>query len=428
MKESNQYDVIVVGTGPGGATVAREMARLQKKVLMLEWGNFTTINGSIPQAIQNVGTPFKHVLFTYNMLGMVRAVTTGGSSVYYYATAFDPPFDMLKQYGIDISKEIDEVKQEIPIAPLRDDLIGPLAKRIMHSANDLGYNWKKLNKFVYQGKCRPNCDKCNYGCPYGAKWNARYFVQDALAYGATLKTHAKVTQVLIEGQTAVGVEYLKNCVKQKAFAPIVVIAAGGIGSPVILRQSGFQNAGYDYFFDPLIITMGEVKDIKGGKEFPMTAGIHIEDEGYMMTDMTIPNLLYQAFSAETFRFDRLFAHPGTLTIMIKEKDKLGGRLTNCGGVRKKLSPSDYSSLHLGHERAKKILKNAGAKHIFKSWYVAAHPGGTVKINDIVNSDLQTHISNLYVCDCSVIPESFGMPPTLTLIGLGKRLARHLNQA
>jgi choline dehydrogenase-like flavoprotein len=57
--------------------------------------------------------------------------------------------------------------------------------------------------------------------------------------------------------------------------------------------------------------------------------------------------------------------------------------------------------------------------------VAAHPGGTVKIGDIVDSNLQTEYENLYVCDCSVIPEAWGLPPTLTLIGLGKRLAKHL---
>jgi hypothetical protein len=36
------------------------------------------------------------------------------------------------------------------------------------------------------------------------------------------------------------------------FDPRVVISAGGIGSPVILRASGMLEAGYDFFFDPLI--------------------------------------------------------------------------------------------------------------------------------------------------------------------------------
>ena len=69
-----------------------------------------------------------------------------------------------------------------------------------------------------------------------------------------------------------------------------------------------------------------------------------------------------------------------------------------------------------------------AKDICKTRCFAAHPGGTVKVGDVVDSDLQTELQNLYVCDCSVIPEAWGLPPTLTLIGLGKRLAKHLATA
>ena len=46
--------------------------------------------------------------------------------------------------------------------------------------------------------------------------------------------------------------------------------------------------------------------------------------------------------------------------------------------------------------------------------------------DILDSDLKTEYDNLYVCDCSVIPEAWGLPPTLTIIALGKRLAKHLS--
>jgi choline dehydrogenase-like flavoprotein len=133
-----------------------------------------------------------------------------------------------------------------------------------------------------------------------------------------------------------------------------------------------------------------------------------------------------AFTAEVFRLHKLFSHSHTLQIMIKAKDSLGGRLTYRGGVRKDLVQSDKQKLLKGYERAKDILKNAGAKGIYKSWYIAAHPGGTVKINDLIDSDLKTEYDNLYVCDCSVIPQAWGLPPTLTLIGLGKRLAKHLS--
>ena len=82
-------------------------------------------------------------------------------------------------------------------------------------------------------------------------------------------------------------------------------------------------------------------------------------------------------------------------------------------------------LSRGYERARKILENAGAKGIFKTSYLAAHPGGTVKVGQLVDINLKTEYDHLYVCDCSVIPESWGLPPTSTIIALEKRLAKYL---
>ncbi|MGD8806051.1 MAG: GMC oxidoreductase, partial [Chloroflexota bacterium] len=48
-----------------------------------------------------------------------------------------------------------------------------------------------------------------------------------------------------------------------------------------------------------------------------------------------------------------------------------------------------------------------------------------KINDVVESNLETEIDNLFVCDCSVIPEAWGVPPVITLLALGKRLGKYL---
>ncbi len=419
------YDVIVAGSGPGGATVAKEMSQQGKKVLILEWGGNAPITGTALQFITQAGIPGKSLLITNHLLGMVRGITTGGSSVFYYGTAFDPPMDMLKAHGMDITKEVEEIKQELPVKPLADHLIGPMAKRIMASARDLGYAWNPLPKFVFQERCQPNCWRCNYGCPFGAKWNARMFVNQAVDNGAVLINGAKVLRVLTENNRAVGVEYQKKGTLHKAHAPQVVISAGGIGSPMILRASGIQAAGYDWFFDPLITVMGTVPDMEGGREYPMAAGLHMEDEGFVMTDMTVPLTLNLVFNAEVFRFHKMTAHARTLSIMIKIKDSLGGRLTEKGGVRKKLAPADKEKFKRGFARAKDILKNAGADDVWKSWYIAAHPGGTVKVGDLLDSNLKTRMENLYVCDCSVIPEAWGLPPTFTILALGKRLAKHL---
>ena len=121
----------------------------------------------------------------------------------------------------------------------------------------------------------------------------------------------------------------------------------------------------------------------------------------------------------------MFSRSKTLQIMVKAKDELGGKLTDRGDVRKILDHKEKQKLRNGFERAKKILQNAGAKDVFATQYLAAHPGGTVKVGDLLDSNLMTSYDNLFVCDCSVIPEAWGMPPTTTIIGLGKRLAKHL---
>ena len=420
-------DIIVVGSGPGGATVAKELSLRNKKVLILEWGDNNPLNGSFVQGFRTLLVPGRSLLFTPQMLALVRGITTGGSTVHYYATSFPVPFDMLKSYGIDISDEVKELREELPVAPLKDEMVGPMSKRLTDSAQSLGYNWKNLDKFMYQDKWRPGYKFGHYGDPHRVKWSARMYVEEALANGADLINHARVSKVLLEGKKAVGVEFKKGNKKHQAFAPKVVISAGGIGTPVILRTSGIKRAGYDFFFDPLIGVRGTVKDIDvPTSEIPMTAGVHIEDEGYMMTDMAHPFATTAIFAAGVLRFHKMFSRRNTLQIMVKAKDELGGKLTDRGGVRKILDIKEKHKLRNGFERAKKILKNAGAKDIYKTQYLAAHPGGTVKVGDLVDSNLMTQYDNLFVCDCSVIPEAWGMPPTTTIIGLGKRLAKYLS--
>jgi choline dehydrogenase-like flavoprotein len=421
----SSFDTIVVGSGPGGATVARELSRRGDRVLILERGPNRPVSGRLPQLMREAMIPGRSLLLTPKLLAMIRAITAGGSSVYYYATAFDPPFGRLARHGVDISAEVEELKSELPYAPLADHLIGPAASRIMDSARSLGVDWQPLPKLVYQDRCRPDCDKCTLGCPYGAKWTSRVFLDEAVGNGAAFLDRARVDRVVVEDGVATGVDARVNGRRQRFHGARVVVAAGGIGSPVILRASGITRAGRDFFFDPLVIVMGVVKELRGGREFPMATGINMAGEGYVLSDLVLPRLLYQLFTAEVLRFHRLLDHASVLPIMVKIRDSLGGRLTNSGGVRKSLSEFDRDKLRRGSHRATSILEKAGARGIFSSWRLATHPGGTVKIGDIVDSDLKTEVDNLYVCDASVIPEEMGLPPTLTIIGLGKRLSKHL---
>jgi choline dehydrogenase-like flavoprotein len=43
----------------------------------------------------------------------------------------------------------------------------------------------------------------------------------------------------------------------------------------------------------------------------------------------------------------------------------------------------------------------------------------------VDKDLATPVRGLHVCDASVFPEALDRPTVLTIVALGKRLAKHL---
>ncbi len=420
-----EYDAVIAGSGPGGATVARELAGKGKKVLILEWGDFDPVRGKVVETVKRALLPGKGLLLTPQLVGMIRAITTGGSSLLYCATAFDPPEHLFSSHGVDVSAQLAEIKNEIPMAPLEDRLMGPGPRRFFESAAELGYDVKKLNKFIYQDRCKPSCQLCSYGCPYLAKWNARNFVEEALSAGASIINHAKVTRVIYEGKTAVGLSYKKDGMERSVYAKKVILAAGGIGTPLILRKSRIKAAGHDFFFDPLIFVFGKVPGINEGRAVPMSTGVHFADDGIVMTDFNMPRILKLMFDLEVFKFTRAFYFSNVIPVMIKIRDDLGGELTDRGGIRKPLSREDKLRLEKGAMHAERILKKAGATDVYKSWVFAAHPGGTVKMGELVDENLKTRYENLYVCDCSVMPQEWGLPPTLSILVLAKRLAAHL---
>jgi choline dehydrogenase-like flavoprotein len=422
--DPSSYDAVVVGSGPGGATVARQLARRGWRVLVLEQGSSAPLTGTLGQMAKMAAVPGKGMFIQRDASLLVQGVTAGGSSAVNFATAAAPPKEMFAAYGIDLTPALGELRAELPIGPLPDNLVGPMASRIMDRARSLGLDWQKLDKMIRPQICRSGCWRCAYGCPFGAKWTARDFLDEAIKHGAQLIDEAKVKRVLIENGRATGVEFVRGGQLQQARAGIVVLAGGGVGSPRLLHSSGLRERGSSFFSDPVVAVMGSVDDIDGGAEVPMAAGVRFDADGISLADMTLPEPMYQGFTAQAGRFDRLLAHRRTLTIMVKIRDEIGGAV----GPRwasKPLQQADRDKLGTGVAMARDILAAAGATHVFQSRHFAAHPGGSVRIGDGVDSDLQAGAAGLFVCDASVIPRPWGLPPTLTLLCLGTRLTEHL---
>jgi choline dehydrogenase-like flavoprotein len=193
---------------------------------------------------------------------------------------------------------------------------------------------------------------------------------------------------------------------------------------MILNKSGIK-AGEEFFIDPLVILVGTLDGLDDGHEFPMATGFHDAQEGYVIADCVFPWWVLNLFTLPVMRIDRLGGHRKSLQLMIKVKDDLSGKITARGWVNKRITKDDRSRLRRGSELGKEILEHAGARNIYSCMTIAAHPGGSAKIGDVVDVNLKTRLKNLYVCDCSVIPTSWGRPPILTLVALGKRLGEHL---
>lgn len=427
MNQPASYDAIIVGTGPGGASVARELERRQWRVLMLERGSSAPLAGTLSHMAGIAAVPGKGAFIHRDGSLLVSGIVVGGSSAINFATAAPPPLPMFAAHGIDLAPALASLRAELPIGPLPDELIGPMARRIASGAAALKLDWGKLDKMIRPQICRSGCWRCVYGCPFGAKWSARDMVDEAVALGATLIDLAHVDQVIVEDGSARGVQYRRDGVAHTVCAAKVVLAGGGIGSPRLLHSSGIHAASSSFFSDPVVAVMGEVDELTGGErgaEVPMACGLYLQEEGVALADMTLPRPMFQAFAAQVGRFARVFAHDRTLTIMVKIRDDIGGAI-GPRWVDKSLTAADRRKLALGIDMAREILRATGAKKIFKSWHFAAHPGGSLRIGAAVDSDLQTNTRNLYVCDASVIPQPWGLPPTLTLLCLGKRLGAAL---
>jgi choline dehydrogenase-like flavoprotein len=423
----SSYDAIVVGSGPGGASTARELAQRGMRVLVLEQGSADALKGTVGQMASMAAVPGKGAYVHRDASLLVAGITLGGSSAINFATAAPPPPALFARYGVDLSAALAELRSELPMAPLPDTLVGPMAARMMTAARALALDWHKLDKMIRPEACRSGCWRCVYGCPFGAKWTARDFIDEACRHGAQLSERTRALRVLVEHGRAAGVEIERDGKTSTIAAPLVVLAGGGLGSPRLLHASSLGPRYAPFFSDPVVAVMGTVDDIEGGAEVPMAGGLHLHDEGIALADLTLPQPMYQAFAAQVGRVDRLFAHSRTLSMMVKIRDEIGGGV----GPRwadKTLQEGDRKKLAHGVGLAKAILREAGAHHIFKSWHFAAHPGGSVRIGEGVDANLQTPTPGLYVCDASVIPEPWGLPPTLTLLCLGKRLGSWLTRS
>jgi choline dehydrogenase-like flavoprotein len=93
-----------------------------------------------------------------------------------------------------------------------------------------------------------------------------------------------------------------------------------------------------------------------------------------------------------------------------------------------MTASDRERMGRAERVAGDILERAGCRpdSIFTTPLRGTHPASTARIGEVVNTDLETEVAGLYVCDASVFPEALCRPTVLTILALGKRLSRRIS--
>ena len=425
--EQRLYDYVVVGSGMGGGTIAQELAKRGKEVLVLEKGRRELKLGTFKDDLRYYDANAVTRIPRKSKEGTIlwRTFMAGGSTVVSCGNGVRSLEAELDSLGIPLDEELRELEAELAVAPIDERLLSEGSLALSAAATDLGYEMTRMPKFVSAEACR-KCGNCVHGCVHGAKWTALAQIDLLEQQGGNIWYGASVDRVVIENGRVAGVEGRREKHDFRVTSGTVILAAGGLATPVILQNSGVD-AGRGLFIDLLVNTYGTTRGLNQMHEPTMAmVGLQSHDDGGFLISPYV-QLSRPVRMIEAGRQAALMSDKKLLGMMTKITDDRAGRVYGDGTVSKPVTASDQAKLDRGSERCREIMVKAGVepRSIVVSKVQGAHPGGTAAIGEVVDQNLETKVSGLFVCDASVLPTSPGLPPMLTIGALGKYLAKKL---
>lgn len=417
---------LVVGSGAGGATVARELQGTFQ-VTVLEAGHsfrpfsrsLSTVEGARKAGLlfneREISWVFPNMMVRKASGGMVlvNGVGEGGTTTLSAGNAIRCD-GSLKAIGIDLDREFEELYREVPVSTDHERKWREPTRSAYRVARQMGLDPFPTPKLVRTDRC-VGCGRCVLGCPLQAKWDSREYLEEAAGMGAQILTGWTVRKIVIENGRATGVVGVNGWRTCYYPADLVVLAAGGLGTPLILQQSGIAVEAR-LSVDPVLCVAAPWSNAGQDREMPMP--FIVQGEHYIVSPY---------FDFLSFFFNRSWKHPSgdIFSLMIKLADTNDGTVGK-HHIYKRLSETDRSNLRQGVALCTEIFSRLGKKpeELFFGTVNAGHPAGTLPLT--AREAMTLHSSclppNVYVADASLLPQSLGNPAILTIAALAKRIA------
>lgn len=258
-------DVVVVGSGAGGAVFARIAAEAGRDVIVLEEGGYYAPEeygrfrpseslarlgreGGMSAAIGLGDTPLI-------VVNMGRAV--GGSSLWTGAVCFRIPDRVLdewvREHGLtDLSPRhmesaFEEVERNLEVQEVPAAMISRSSALFAEGGRQMGVEFARLRRNTVG--C-DGCSRCTFGCPHGAKRSVDLsYLPQAREHGAVVYSDCLVERVVVERERAVGVRGRilgppqgRPTHRFEVRAKLVVVACGTLHTPKLLATAGVGRA------------------------------------------------------------------------------------------------------------------------------------------------------------------------------------------
>jgi choline dehydrogenase-like flavoprotein len=442
-------DVCVIGTGAGGAPVARALAEAGARVTVLEEG--------APHPPETLTSRPRDMLARiYRDAGQTATLgnppivlplgrTLGGTTLVNSGTCFRAPERVLKRWRDELDLDLEprhyaQVEAEISVTRVTEDIAGRNALVAKRGAEALGWSGHFLDR---NAKGCKGSGVCAFGCPTGAKQHTgQTYMAWAAKAGATVHTGVRARrvergQVLADGLTV--------------HAERIVVAAGTLHTPGLLRNSGIRHPalGRNLSIHPATAAWALMdEDVDMARGVPQSYCVdEFADEGVLFETVAgPPDYLAMAvpFTGDRHRELMLnYRHVAQFGLMVSDtsRGRVRGPL-----VRYDLNRHDADTIVRGLERLAELLFAAGARRVFVPVagtpeltraqpltarrsdlkLMAFHPLGTAAAGSVLDSDLKVRgWDGLYVCDGSAVPTALGVNPQLTIMALATRLGEHL---